>query len=129
MATAIPRHIDGKPLLHRGEPGHARQRLDERSELAVKLRQFLGAQIAVNVAVEATCGDLNRGTDPVAVPVVAATGMTATVERDGEEFGVLAAYTDGACHPSPTLFRNRSCCPRALGKARETEHLGDRLPR
>src|SRR5262249_24343960 len=100
----------------------------ERKELTVKRSQFQSAQIAVNLAVEATGGNFNRGTEPVGIPVVAATGTTAMENRDGEEFGVFAAHADGARHPSPTSLRQGMCCAGALG-AGEAELPGDRLPR
>ncbi len=105
----VTRDPDGQPTFQRRELGSSAQRPLKLKELSVKPGQLFGAEVAADRSPETAGSDLNCGSHPVALPVIACPRVRPTEQCDGQQ--VTAMTPDRHFAHSGTSANDRQCLP------------------
>jgi hypothetical protein len=70
VTLPVAHDVDAEPALHRFERGAPIEFPVERTKLVPEADELFGSKLSVESASEAASGDLDRGGDPVTVPVI-----------------------------------------------------------
>ena len=96
MTPTVAGEAEREPALHGCQFSLAVEPLIETFDLLVEPLKFVGAEAAIQAAMESTGGDFSRAYEPVRIPVVSRIRAFPPIYSQGEVLSPFAAESDAA---------------------------------